>query len=81
MMKTASTAITTGERTTGAVFRCRHCAALCRHGDHEQADRLANAVRSRLLTPGGFWQASTKPVNSGINPMAGHVTMDGNSGI
>lgn len=40
--------------------------------NHEQADRLANAVRSRLLTPAGFWQASTKPVNSGINPMAGH---------
>ncbi len=40
--------------------------------NHEQADRLANAVRSRLLTPAGFWQASTKPVNSGINPTAGH---------
>lgn len=40
--------------------------------NHEQADRLANAVRSRLLTLAGFWQASTKPVNSGINPMAGH---------
>ncbi len=81
MMKTVSTAITTATRTTGAVFRCRHCAALCRLANHEQADRLANAVRSRLLTLAGFWQASTKPVNSGINLTAGTVTMDGDSGI
>ncbi|MFP1557685.1 hypothetical protein ACLB1T_10035 [Escherichia coli] len=34
--------------------------------NHEQADRLANAVRSRLLTPGGiFWQASTNAGTAG----------------
>ena len=39
---------------------------------HEQAERLSDAVKSRLLTPGGIRRPSTKPASSGINPMAGH---------
>ncbi len=38
---------------------------------HEQAERLADAVRARLLTPGGSWPPNTKAVSSGINPTAG----------
>lgn len=40
--------------------------------NHEQADRLANVVRSRLLRPAGLWRPNTKPANSGINRTAGH---------
>lgn len=39
---------------------------------HEQADRLGDTIRSRLLTPAVLWPPNTKRVNSGINPTAGH---------
>ncbi len=38
---------------------------------HEQAERLADAVRARLLTPGGSWPPNMKAVSSGINLTAG----------
>lgn len=40
--------------------------------NHEQADRLANAVRSRLLTPGGILASEYETGEQWINPTAGH---------
>ena len=40
--------------------------------NHEQADRLANAVRSRLLTPGGILASEYETGEQWDKPMAGH---------